>query len=137
VVMLSSSHAEAAALDALLWTFDEHSFVPHRLHPATGAPSPGDPTPGASHGPAVPAAGPPPVEIAAADPGAAAAAGVSAADLLVNLTNRTPDPIGRFARIAEIVDAGEERRRFGRERFKYYRDLKISLEAHQLDDDGP
>jgi DNA polymerase-3 subunit chi len=140
VVVLSASHAEAAALDELLWTFDERSFVPHRLHPATAAPdaaTPGAATPGDSAGTAARPAGAPPVEIAAADPGAAPAAWVGAADLLVNLTNRTPDPIGRFARIAEIVDSGEERRRSGRERFKYYRDLKISLEAHQLDHDGP
>ena len=40
----------------------------------------------------------------------------------------------RFARIAEIVDADDERRRLGRERFKAYRELKLPLETHQLDD---
>ncbi len=40
----------------------------------------------------------------------------------------------RYPRIAEIIDADEERRRLGRERFKAYRDLKVALETHQLDD---
>jgi DNA polymerase IIIc chi subunit len=40
----------------------------------------------------------------------------------------------RFARIAEIIDADEERRRLGRERFKSYRELKVALETHQLDE---
>jgi DNA polymerase-3 subunit chi len=39
---------------------------------------------------------------------------------------------------AEIIDADEERRRLGRERFKSYRDLKVTLETHQetLQDHG-
>ena len=41
-----------------------------------------------------------------------------------------------IARIAEIIDADEERRRLGRERFKTYRDLKLALETHQIDDRG-
>jgi len=56
------------------------------------------------------------------------------ADLLVNLTDRLPDGWQRFARIAEIIDGDEERRRLGRERFKTYRELKVALETHQLDD---
>jgi DNA polymerase IIIc chi subunit len=57
-------------------------------------------------------------------------------DVLVNMTSRLPPQLERFARIAEIVDADEDRRRLGRERFKSYRDLKLSLETHQLDDGG-
>jgi DNA polymerase-3 subunit chi len=59
-------------------------------------------------------------------------AAAPAADLLVNLTDRLPERWERFARIAEIIDADEERRRLGRERFKSYRDLKVALETHQL-----
>jgi DNA polymerase IIIc chi subunit len=40
----------------------------------------------------------------------------------------------RFSRIAEIIDADDERRRLGRERFKAYRELKLTVETHQLDD---
>jgi DNA polymerase-3 subunit chi len=57
-----------------------------------------------------------------------------AADLLVNLGQRLPAQFERYGRIAEIIDADEERRRLGRERFKAYRDLKLTLETHQIDE---
>ena len=57
-----------------------------------------------------------------------------AADLLVNLAQRLPADLQRYPRIAEIIDADEERRRLGRERFKAYRDLKLPLETHQIDE---
>jgi DNA polymerase-3 subunit chi len=54
------------------------------------------------------------------------------ADLLVNLADRLPEHWERYTRIAEIIDADEERRRLGRERFKSYRDGNVPLETHQL-----
>jgi DNA polymerase-3 subunit chi len=57
-----------------------------------------------------------------------------AAELLVNLTAGLPADWERFGRVAEIIDADEDRRRLGRERFKAYRDLKVAVETHQLDD---
>jgi DNA polymerase-3 subunit chi len=57
-----------------------------------------------------------------------------AAELLVNLTAGLPKDWERYARVAEIIDAEEDRRRLGRERFKAYRDLKVAVETHQLDD---
>jgi DNA polymerase IIIc chi subunit len=59
---------------------------------------------------------------------------VERADLLINLASRFPAGLGRFSRIAEIVDADPECRRLGRERFKTYRDHKLALETHQLSD---
>ena len=56
------------------------------------------------------------------------------ADLLVNLSDRLPSGLERFARVAEIIDADPQRRQLGRERFKAYRDQKLPLETHQLSD---
>ncbi len=42
--------------------------------------------------------------------------------------------LAQYTRIAEIIDADEERRRLGRERFKAYRELKLTLETHQMDE---
>jgi DNA polymerase-3 subunit chi len=111
VVMLSETPADAQSLDDLLWTFNERSFVPHQLCAGSTAPDPATPV----YLIAEPAPPPP-------------------ADLLVNLAARLPGEWQHYARIAEIIDADDERRRLGRERFKIYRDLKIPLETHQLDE---
>ncbi len=113
VVVWSGDPAEAAALDDQLWTFSERSFVPHRLCGASEAPDSGTP-----------------VHVAV-DLGA-----VERADLLVNLSDRLPAGLERFARVAEVIDADAERRRLGRERFKSYRELALSPQTHQLDDAG-
>jgi len=110
VVVLSETAADAEAIDQLLWTFSERSFVPHELHR-------GERSGGAA-----------PVRLTP-DPDA-----IEAADLLVNLSGRLPARWQRFARIAEIIDGDDERRRLGRERFKTYRDLQLPVETHQLDD---
>jgi DNA polymerase-3 subunit chi len=113
VVLLCDAAADVEALDQLLWTFSERSFVPHDRGPA--------------------------------EPSAAAAApvqltpdldGIDGADLLVNLSGRLPARLERFQRIAEVIDADDERRRLGRERFKAYRELKLPVETHQLDENA-
>ena len=111
IVILNDTLADAQALDDLLWTFNERSFIPHKvctdehsMDPATKV-----------HLAVLPTALP-------------------AADLLVNLTARLPEHWELYPRIAEIIDADEDRRRLGRERFKTYRDLKVALETHQLDE---
>jgi DNA polymerase III subunit chi len=111
IVIVNDSLADAQALDDLLWTFNERSFIPHKVCPDERSVDPAtkvhltfEPTVHCS------------------------------ADLLVNLTARLPDQWERYPRIAEIIDADEERRRLGRERFKSYRDLKVTMETHQLDE---
>jgi DNA polymerase III subunit chi len=111
IVILNDSPADAQALDDLLWTFNERSFVPHKICLDGQSPDPATPVHLA-------------VESAAVPP----------ADLLVNLTARLPARWEGYTRIAEIIDADEERRRLGRERFKSYREFKVTLETHQLDE---
>jgi DNA polymerase-3 subunit chi len=110
VVLLSETAADAKILDELLWTFNERSFVPHDLQ--------GD----------RPSRGGAPVLLTPD------LDSIDAADLLVNLSAHLPSRLERFARVAEIIDTDEERRRSGRERFKAYRELKLPVETHQLDD---
>jgi DNA polymerase III subunit chi len=120
VLVLNDTLPDAQALDELLWTFNERSFVPHKLCVDAQTFDPATPVHLAVHGTAWgdPARGEPP----------------PAADLLLNLANALPPDLQRYARIAEVIDADEERRRTGRERFKAYRDLKLTLETHQLDE---
>jgi DNA polymerase-3 subunit chi len=109
VVVLGGSVADTEALDELLWTFNERSFVPHSIHRGDQPLSAG-----------APVRLTPDLDI------------VESADLLVNLSAQLPARLERFGRIAEIIDADDGRRRLGRERFKAYRDLKLPLETHQL-----
>jgi DNA polymerase III subunit chi len=118
VVLLGDTLAEVEAIDTLLWTFSERSFVPHDIH--GGRPS-GVPAPAAA-------------ATSAAVQLTQDLDSVGSADLLVNVSTRLPARLDRFARVAEIIDADEERRRLGRERFKAYRELKFAVETHQLDD---
>jgi DNA polymerase-3 subunit chi len=111
IVIVIDTLSDAKALDELLWTFNEQSFIPHQICLDEQSVDPATPV----HLTVEPAALP-------------------AADLLVNLAHRLPAQLERYARIAEIIDADEERRRLGRERFKAYRDLKLTLETHQIDD---
>jgi DNA polymerase-3 subunit chi len=115
IVIVNDTLADAQALDDLLWTFNDRSFIPHKvcldeasLDPAT--------------------------KVHLTVESALETTVHSSADLLVNLTARLPAHWERYNRIAEIIDADEERRRLGRERFKSYRDLKVTVETHQLDE---
>lgn len=116
VVLLGDTPAEVEAIDALLWTFSERSFVPHDVR--RGGPADA----------AAVAAGSAPVQLTQD------LDSVGSADLLVNMSARLPARLDQFARVAEIIDADDERRRLGRERFKAYRELKVAVETHQLDD---
>jgi DNA polymerase-3 subunit chi len=110
VVIVNESLSDAKALDDMLWTFNDRSFVPHRLMADEHTLDPATP-----------------VQLTV-DPAA------PAGDLLVNLAARLPAQWERYARIAEIIDADAERRRLGRERFKAYRALDVALQTHQLND---
>jgi DNA polymerase-3 subunit chi len=111
IVIWSATPDDAKLYDDLLWTFDDRAFVPHRLSAGNEPLDAGTPVHVM-------------LELDA----------VERADLLINLADRFPAGLSRFARIAEIVDADPECRRLGRERFKSYRDHKLALETHQLSD---
>jgi DNA polymerase-3 subunit chi len=108
VLVLNDTLTDAQALDELLWTFNERSFVPHQLSVDEQSPD---------------AATPVHLAVQSADG--------ADADLLLNLGNAMPADLQRFPRIAEVIDADEERRRTGRERFKAYRDMKLTVETHR------
>jgi DNA polymerase-3 subunit chi len=111
IVIVNDTLADAQALDDLLWTFNERSFIPHKVCMDEHSMDPETKV----HLAVLPTALP-------------------AADLLVNLTAGLPADWQLYPRIAEIIDADEDRRRLGRERFKAYRDLKVTLATHQLDE---
>jgi DNA polymerase-3 subunit chi len=97
--------AGVQALDQLLWTFRDGSFVPHAPLPAE-------------------------VEQVPVTLGASGEGLPAGAQLLINLTDA---PLAAEPpRIAEIVDAGEPGRQSGRQRFAAYRERGYTLETHHI-----
>ncbi len=94
--------------DELLWTFADRSFVPHE-----------------------------PYRDANQWQDTAVLIGCGAQpqqafELLVNLSEAMPAAAAHAATIVELVDADEQRRRAGRNRFRQYRDSGRTLETHNL-----
>lgn len=101
-----TDRAELEALDELLWTFADGSFVPHEWLTSNQAEAP--------------------VLLSAGSPPAAVF------DFVINLAADPPPFLPLARRIAEIIDGDEGRRRAGRARFKAYRELGIQPATHTL-----
>ena len=110
VFVHSSSADEARKLDELLWTFEQGSFIPHRV--VRGARDAVPPEPvliGVNQEPA---------------PGRW--------DVLVNLASEVPEFFSRYERVAEVVDANAVRREQSRERYRFYRDRGYNLNTFKV-----
>ena len=99
------SEAQARDLDEELWTFRSASFIPHALITER-------------EGEQVCLAWG--QEPAAHD------------DLLINLQPRVPPFVGRFHRVAELVNQQPERLEALRASWRYYRERGYALEEHRL-----
>ncbi len=97
---------EAEALDELLWTYTDTSFVPHGLL-TTGTDAL-------------------PIHLGALqDP-------VSHQDVLLNLADKVPSWMSRFQRVLEIVIQEPQQLLKSRERYAYYRQAGCVIENHDL-----
>ena len=103
-----TDRAELEALDDLLWTFADGSFVPHEWLTSNAA---------AAEAPVLLSAGSPPT---------------APFDIVVNLAADPPPFLQLTRRIAEVIDGDEGRRRAGRLRFKAYRELGVEPGTHNL-----
>jgi len=104
----AANSRDAERMDEMLWTFRQGSFVPHQLLTTSSERRA-------------------PVSIGAG------AQREAEGDLLINLADKPPEFAAGFDRVAEIVGGDEASRQAGRERFKYYRDMGIKPETHQID----
>ncbi len=103
----TASEEQAQALDNLLWTFKQGSFLPHARHLwADGKTAPIL----IGHG---------------AEPQAEA-------QVLINLGTEIPAFYPRFERVAELVGPGDAVRQQARQRFRAYRDGGCELNTHNL-----
>lgn len=103
LVLLAEDEAQAAALNAALWTLSDTDFLPHVLA--------GDAL-----------AGQTPIIITHSDTDP-----VPHHDMLVNLTRRTPASFAEYARVFEIISTDEADAAEGRKRYVAYKKL-----AHPL-----
>lgn len=106
----ANSREEAVALDGLLWTFRDTSFLPHALTDVR------DPT-------AAP--------ITIGWPGQAPRTD----QVLINLSRELPGFAEDFRRVIEPVAASAESRSESRERYRQYRERGWELFSHQLEPD--
>ena len=107
VYLLTASEAQAAALDDLLWTFRQDSFIPHERYPLAGEESS-------------------PVLVGAVLPTD------SNAQVLINFTDALPEGFERFERVVELVDQNPDVLARSRERFRQYRERGCAPETHKL-----
>ncbi len=97
---------EAEALDVLLWTFRDRSFIPHEFYPASSMPM-CTVTIGTVNDPAE-------------------------AEVLINVSCQTPGNVANFQKIAEVIDAQPESIRAGRERYRCYRKQGYEPRHHEV-----
>jgi DNA polymerase-3 subunit chi len=108
VLIWHTDPAELKALDELLWTFRDGSFVPHEVMATQSA---------APEAPVLLSAGPVPS---------------GGLDVLINLAAEVPDFVAQSKRVVEIIDGDEGRRQAGRARFKAYRERGVQPASHNL-----
>jgi DNA polymerase III subunit chi len=111
-----TDRAELQALDDLLWTFADGSFVPHEWLTSNGSAAVSSGTEELSA----------PVLLSAGSPPAAEF------DFVVNPASEPPPFLPLARRVAEIVDGDDARRAGARARFKAYRELGIEPATHTL-----
>jgi DNA polymerase-3 subunit chi len=102
----ANSREDAVALDGLLWTFRDISFLPHALADDGAAQT---------------------VPIVIGWPGVTPRIGQA----LINLGTDMPDFAGDFQRIIEPVPAAPELREQSRQRFRRYRERGWELVTHE------
>ena len=107
VYLLAASEAQATALDDLLWTFRQDSFIPHERYPLAGEEAS-------------------PVLVGTVLPTEAGA------QVLINCADRLPEGFERYERVVELVDQNPEVLAKSRERFKQYRERGLTPETHKL-----
>lgn len=120
VYLHTANEEHMAAVDKLLWTFRPNSFLPHSSEISSEISSENS----GKNGDAASATG----EILVACSGDPR----DHHDVLVNLTEETPECFSRFTRVAEVVMGTDEAKAKSRQRYKYYRDRGYPLEVHNL-----
>jgi DNA polymerase-3 subunit chi len=106
--VLTNSEADSQVLDELLWTFRPTSFIPHEIYR-------GD----------VP-------EFANTILITDRLIPQAWQTVIINLSLSPPADLSHTARLLEILDNNQFFKQAGRERYRYYKQLGLSLKTHQI-----
>lgn len=109
IVVFTSDAQQLAALDDALWTVSEQDFLPHVVADN-------------------PVAARTPI-ILVLD----AETEVPHHQVLINLSNRTPEYFARFERLIEVVSADAADAEAGRERYRHYKQRGYAVNHHPAD----
>jgi len=104
----TTSMAEAAQIDDLLWIFRDISFIPHAVMEEDGQVES-------------------PIVIGCQD------TSPEGKQVMVNLTSAVPSFAMAFTRIIEFVAGDQARRQQARMRYRHYRDLGCDIHNHSID----
>lgn len=107
ICILAEGPTDARQLDQLLWTFNPNSFIPHEIEDGSHQCSS-------------------PIRITLPDQDN------PATDVLINLRPTIPQHPDQHQRIVEIIDGDDTRRQTGRERYRQYQSLGLTIETHTL-----
>lgn len=110
IYIYSDDQSLVNKMDNLLWTFQQGSFLPHRIHKDANQES----------------KTPEPIVIGTTTPPD------SVHDVLINLASISPDFFSSFDRVAEIVNNDESDKLDARKRYQFYRDRGYELETHNI-----
>lgn len=108
VYIHTTNAEETRAIDQLLWTFRDGSFVPHDLAEGQNSESLAPIHIGHDQEP------------------------LDHNQVLINLAKEIPLFFSRFERVAEIVDNDDAMREQARERFRFYRERGYELNSHNI-----
>ena len=114
VIVYVDNRQAAIDFEALLWHYDQLSFVPHVLSDS-------------------PLAAQTPVIIVAADQAEKQRA---AGDLFINLSCQVPDGFGACRQLLELVPMAESQRQPAREKWRHYRNAGVHPRAVRADGAG-
>ena len=106
VYVLAGSRNAALALDDLMWTWKDTSFLPHRLVDSDDDDC----------------------RITIGWEGA----GNRAGQVLINLVTTVPQDAGNFERVVEFVPPGATEKQLARQRYRHYREAGFELRNHDL-----
>jgi len=107
ILIHTDSAEQSRALDDLLWSFRDGSFIPHAI---SGETTDVEQPVLISHQPLV----------------------SDNIQLMINLSSRAASADSNYVRIAEVINQSPQRKLSGREHYKIYRDKGYELHHHEM-----